>query len=73
MGWWTGNGSAKGRALRKRGMHAPWRQCSRCGCKETRRSGRRHQWEWLLRAVRLYPFRCKSCKHRFLRFSLYER
>jgi hypothetical protein len=70
MLWWTHSRSARGRALDKRGVHVPRRQCSWCGCKQTRRSRQLHQWEWLLRTIRLYPFRCESCKHRFLRFSL---
>ncbi len=73
MGWWMDIESARTRALRKRGMHGPQRQCSRCGCKETRRSGQWHHWERPLQVIRLYPFRCKSCKHRFLHFSLYGR
>jgi hypothetical protein len=78
MGWWLDSRSAKGRALRKRGIttavnkdaHVPQRRCSRCGCKQIRRSRRRNQWEWLLRAIRLYPYRCEDCNHRFLCLSL---
>jgi hypothetical protein len=46
------------------------RQCRRCQSGYIRRSRRRGRWEWLLRAIGLYPFRCEGCKHRFLRFSL---
>jgi hypothetical protein len=81
MEWWTGSRSTRGRALRKRGRtnavskdgHVPRRRCPQCRCKQTRRSRQWHLWEWLLRLIRLYPFRCESCKHRFLRFSLYGR
>lgn len=78
--WWR-KGSRKGgrRAVQKRDRsgyrdrYEARRLCPRCGSREVRRSRRRSQWEWLLRAIRLYPFRCEGCKHRFLRFSLYGR
>jgi hypothetical protein len=47
--------------------------CPRCRNLDVRRSQRRSQWEWLLRAIRLYPYRCENCRYRFLRFSLHGR
>jgi hypothetical protein len=70
MEWWTGSRSTRGRALRKRGVHVPRRQCSQCGGNQIRRSRTWRQWEWLLQVIRLYYFRCDDCRHRFLRFSL---
>jgi hypothetical protein len=65
-----GSHSVRVRAIRKRGLQAPRRYCSWCGCHQIRRSGRRSRREWLLRVIRLYPYRCEECRHRFLRFSL---
>jgi hypothetical protein len=54
-------------------MVAGRRLCPRCRNLDVRRSQRRSQWEWLLRAIRLYPYRCENCRYRFLRFSLHGR
>jgi hypothetical protein len=54
-------------------VYASQRQCPQCGSKQTRRSRQWGPWVWLLRAIRLYPFRCENCMHRFLRFSLHGR
>jgi hypothetical protein len=70
--WWRKVGKrAASRAFRKRGVGR--RRCPECQSWQVRRARRRNQWEWLLRAIRLYPFRCEACKHRFLRLSLYGR
>jgi hypothetical protein len=79
MWWRNGRTRAGRRALQKRGRSryadtfGAMRLCSRCGGTQIRRSQYRNQWEWLLRGIRLYPFRCEDCKHRFRRFSLHGR
>jgi hypothetical protein len=78
MEWWTDRRSVRRRALRKRGrtyavrrgVRVFQRQCPQCGSKQTRRSRQWRPWAWLLRTIRLYPFRCENCMHRFLRLSL---
>jgi hypothetical protein len=45
-------------------------QCPHCQGTRITRSRRRGLVEWLLRIIRLYPFRCDLCGHRFRRFSL---
>jgi hypothetical protein len=45
-------------------------QCPRCQGTRLTRSRRRGPIEWLLRLIRVYPFRCDICGHRFRRFSL---
>lgn len=47
---------------------ARW-ECPKCQGERIRRSRRRGVFEWLIRAVRLYPFRCDICDHRFMRFT----
>ena len=79
MWWRKGSRRAARRALQKRGRsrytdtYVARRLCPRCRSLEVRRSQRRSQWEWLLRAIRLYPYRCEDCNYRFLRFSLHGR
>jgi hypothetical protein len=76
MWWRQSRRSVRRRALQERGRareaggQGDRRPCPRCGRAQVRRSRRRSPWEWLLRAFCLYPYRCESCKHRFLRFSL---
>jgi hypothetical protein len=48
------------------------RQCPRYGRLRLRRSHCLNEWEYLLQAIHLYPFRCEGCKQRILRFSLRE-
>jgi hypothetical protein len=67
-----GGAATDGLELGRRSMAVVRRQCPRCHSRYIRRS-RRSRWEWPLRAIRLYPFRCEDCRHRFLRFSLYGR
>ena len=43
-------------------------QCPRCDAVNFRRSFRRGPVEWLLRAIRVFPWRCLDCNHRFYAF-----
>lgn len=45
------------------------RICPKCQEKRVVRSRRRGPCEWLLRAVRLFPFRCDICGHRFMQLT----
>ena len=45
------------------------RTCPQCQGAQIVRSRRRGLLEWLLRAIRLYPFRCDTCSYRFVRFA----
>ena len=45
------------------------RVCPKCQGKRVARSRRRGPCEWLLRAVRLFPFRCDICGHRFMHLT----
>ena len=43
-------------------------KCPICAKQSIRRSHRRTVWDYLLSLVRLYPFRCEFCQHRFRAF-----
>jgi hypothetical protein len=45
-------------------------QCAACQGTRVYRSRRRGVLEWHSRLIRLAPFRCDSCSHRFWRFTL---
>ena len=45
-------------------------KCPLCESESVVRSHRRGIWERILGIVRVYPFRCESCEHRFRAFSL---
>jgi VanZ family protein len=49
-------------------MTSMW-QCQRCQGTRVHRSRRRGLIEWLSRFIRLAPFRCDICSHRFWRFT----
>lgn len=57
------------RQLVKEGVVPRW-LCPNCQGTRITRSRRRGLFEWLLRAICCYPFRCDLCGHRFMRFSL---
>jgi len=40
-------------------------KCPLCESESVVRSHRRGIWERILGIVRVYPFRCESCEHRF--------
>jgi VanZ family protein len=50
------------------GMTSMW-QCQQCQGTRVHRSRRRGLFEWLSRLIRLAPFRCDICDHRFWRFT----
>jgi VanZ family protein len=54
------------------GARSRW-QCPRCQGTRLYRSRRRGLLEWCSRLIRLAPFRCDSCSHRFWRFTLHGR
>jgi hypothetical protein len=45
------------------------RLCPKCQGTRIFRSRRQGLVEWLLRTIRLYPFRCDLCGHRFRRIA----
>ena len=45
------------------------RRCPKCQSPRIFRSRRQALVDWLLRVIRLYPFRCDHCSHRFRRGS----
>jgi hypothetical protein len=45
------------------------RLCPKCESTHVFRSRRRGLVDWLLHIVRLYPFRCDHCSHRFRRVT----
>jgi predicted Zn-ribbon and HTH transcriptional regulator len=48
---------------------ATQKQCPKCQGRRVARSRRRGPCEWLLRAIRLFPFRCDICGHRFMHLT----
>jgi VanZ family protein len=51
------------------GMTSNWR-CPKCQAIRVHRSRRRGRLEWSSRFIRLAPFRCDICNHRFWQFTL---
>jgi predicted Zn-ribbon and HTH transcriptional regulator len=49
------------------------RVCPKCQSTRISRSRRRGLVEWLVRIIRLYPFRCDHCGHRFRRVTRHGR
>jgi hypothetical protein len=45
------------------------RLCPKCQDARITRSRRHGLFEWLVRVVHRYPFRCDICGHRFMRFA----
>jgi outer membrane protein OmpA-like peptidoglycan-associated protein len=43
--------------------------CPKCGGQELRRTHRQGAWERFLSVWGYYPYSCKSCRHRFLRYN----
>jgi predicted Zn-ribbon and HTH transcriptional regulator len=42
--------------------------CPKCDSDRTHRSHRRSRFEQLVSRVAIYPYRCRACGHRFLKF-----
>ena len=42
--------------------------CPQCGGQEIRRTHRKNNWERLLSAVGFFPYSCRTCRNRFVRF-----